>query len=68
MVVHGNPAPRRRRHDDDARPSWSSLSFVGIVGVRAVCVGCGVVVVCCFVESVVVSFSVAVACVHELRM
>ena len=40
MVVPGNPAPRRRCHDDDARPSWSSPLSVGIVGVR-----CGWVVV-----------------------
>ena len=31
MVIPGNPAPRRRRRDGDARPSWSSPSSVGIV-------------------------------------
>ena len=45
MVVPGNPGPRQRCRDDDARPSWSSPSSIGIVGVRCgwvvfVFVGC----------------------------
>ena len=58
MLVPGNPAPRQ----DDARPSWSSPSSVGIVGVR-----CGWVVVvfvgCSYCgECVVVSFFGCVCC------
>ena len=60
MVVHGNSVPRQRHCDNDTRPSWSSLSSVGIVRVR-----CGWVVVVfvgCFVECVVVSFVGCVCC------